>query len=110
MQGWFWLDLISCIPMDRISNAGANELAKVIRVSKLQKLFRLLKMPRFLKIFSLKKRMRDSYFSFYNSSISSDSIIFILMLTGIFCHFAACAWVLITEATVDSAEPSWIEI
>ena len=57
MKGWFFLDIFSCMPIDYISNYGANELAKIMRVSKLQKLFKLLKIPRFLKIFQVKERM-----------------------------------------------------
>ena len=108
VSGWFWLDLISCLPMEQLLDAGANELAKIMRVSKLQKLFKILRIPRFLKIFALKGRLQESYFSFYKSSISGHSIAFILALTGLFCHFSACTWVLITTATIDSTTPNWI--
>ena len=81
----------------------------MMRVSKLQKLFKLLKVPRFLKIFSLKSRMQSSYRKFYSTTISSDNLVFILLLLGFFCHFAACSWILVTEATLDALVPSWIE-
>lgn len=59
---------------------------------------------------SLKSRLQSSYFSMYNSSITTDSMIFVLLLLGIFCHLAACSWVLITHVDLGVYEPSWIEV
>lgn len=110
LKSWFILDLLSCLPLDYITQYSANNIAKIARVSKLQKLFKLLKIQRLLKLFTVKKRISESYFSHYSSKISSESMLFILVLLFLFCHFAACAWVLITHITLNTATPSWIEV
>ena len=51
------MDLISCLPLENILDAGANEMAKIMRVSKLQKLIKIVRIPRFLKIFAIKGRI-----------------------------------------------------
>ena len=110
LKSWFTLDFLSCLPLDYITSYGANGFFKITRVSKLQKLFKLLKIQRLLKLFTVKKRIEKSYFSHYSSKISSESVIFILVLLALFCHFSACAWVMITHITINTATPSWIEV
>lgn len=101
LKGWFVLDTISCIPFDYITDYGMNELFKMARVSKLQKLLRLFKVPRILKICTMRSRMQSSFASFYQGAVTNDSVVFILVLLGLFCHFSACLWVFVTFATLD---------
>ena len=54
IKGWFWIDLISCLPFDYVTKYSANNLGKILRVSKLHKLFKLLRIPRLLKLCSMK--------------------------------------------------------
>lgn len=110
LKGWFWIDLISSVPFELFSAVFASGIFKIARVSKIQKLFKLLKIPRILKLFSLKSRLAKSYFSMYSSSITTDSMIIVLILLGIFCHLAACSWVIITHVNMSYEDPSWIDV
>lgn len=94
LSRWFFLDLISIIPISFIldTNRNFNTLA---RVSRLPKLYRLIRVLRLMKIAKIVKE-RGNLINQVNSAFSLDSgferFIFFVIFTTIICHVVACFW------------------
>ena len=57
LKGWFWIDLISIIPFDRIIHlflddvpTSGNKVNSLIRVMKIGKIYKLIRLIRIIKI------------------------------------------------------------
>ena len=109
MRSWFWLDIVASLPIDLIVRSSVNQIAKIVRMQRLQKLFRLIKIPRLFKLLSLNNRLKTS-FSLYKDNMKQGSVTMVLSVLGIFCHVAACSWVVIAHINLTVMTPTWIEV
>ena len=55
LKGWFWIDLISIVPLDAILIADENKATILARFAKIGKLYKLIRMVRLAKVFKLLK-------------------------------------------------------
>ena len=55
LKFWFWIDLVSILPLDLIEKAGMNFNA-ILRFAKIGKLYKLIRLSRLAKLFKLLKR------------------------------------------------------
>ena len=55
LKGWFWVDLISILPIDALLMAGENSATLLARFAKIGKLYKLIRMIRLAKVLKLLK-------------------------------------------------------
>jgi len=93
--GWFWMDLLTSIPFDRL--ILHNNTSHVSQISKLLKIFRVVRIMKLLRLFRLMNtisKWEDSN-DFSTSRLRLVKFILGIFMTG---HLAACFWVGIAKA------------
>jgi hypothetical protein len=63
LRGWFWLDLVACLPIDYMTGArgaatSANELSRLARLPRVMRLLRLVRMAKLARVSSLSRSLR----------------------------------------------------
>lgn len=107
LRGWFWIDLFSTFPFDRVveaflssgdsSKARAVKLIRVVRLARLLKLVRMLKMGPIMKHFDEVVGNSPLLVKFSKLAVS-------LVLLG---HLIGCFWYFVamsSDSTIDSCE------
>ena len=106
LKFWFWIDLLSILPLDLIQKAGMNFNA-ILRFAKIGKIYKLIRLSRLAKLFKLLKRQNAVFSQFSNSMMLSsgvERIVFIMIFAVFFLHIASCMFVFVSE--FDSEEDS----
>ena len=100
---WFWIDLISIIPLDAIDMAGMDANA-LLRFAKIGKLYKLIRLSRLAKLFKLLKG-QNAVFSQFSSSMQLSSglerIVFIAIFAVFFFHISSCLFVFLADFEDD---------
>jgi len=90
MKLWFWLDLITSIPFDRLlTGKGANKVSSLSKILKIFRIFRLLKLLRMLRLMNQMSKWEERD----DSSAARARLlkfVVVILLSG---HIAACGWV-----------------
>jgi len=89
VSGWFWLDLLTSIPFDRIFGLGnslhISQISKILKIFRIARLLKLLKLLRLISTVS-KWENNDST----TSRLRLLKFLIAVLLSG---HTAACFWV-----------------
>jgi len=56
LRGWFWIDVVSIIPLDFILLTNTNNATVLARFAKIGKLYKLIRMIRLAKVLKLLKK------------------------------------------------------
>ena len=95
LKGWFWLDVLTCIPFDVIvhvalilSTSEASELNQDAQMFRLLKMARIIKLMRMLRASRIFSRWQNHL----SLSFAMLSLIKFLLLTAILAHWLACVW------------------
>ena len=111
IKSWFFIDLVSCIPLDYIlskqsDTAIYNRFLRILRVSriyKIVKILRLLKLLRFTRSQFLDTFLTTNKFN----SILTRIIGFIICIT-LFIHISGCIWFYVSNLD-DSQQYTWTD-
>lgn len=104
---WFWLDLISILPLQYIFSLG--DLAIFLRVSKLPKLYKIVKISKILRSAKSVRNQNTIWTSIQDILIRNPGFNRVATtLSGIFliCHIFACLWHFF--ARIDPGIDNWI--
>jgi len=93
--GWFWPDVITVLPWDRLSSAKDFRL---IRVMRLLRLFRLIRVVKLFKRF-------HTHFGF---PIAVLDVLRCIGVTLVICHWFACAWAHMAVTADDGDD--WLSV
>ncbi|KAF0717473.1 hypothetical protein As57867_002258, partial [Aphanomyces stellatus] len=100
IKGWFFIDLISTLPIDLIgslfsSSSGASQVLKSAKILRIFRLTRLFKLIRLLKIGKVFKRIHDSV----QLSPSTERLLKLITIMISFGHWCACIfhWIMLFE-------------
>ena len=99
LKFWFWLDLISIVPFDRIfleANKDFGTLAKFTRVGKLYKMFRMLRLIKMVRILKDRKKIISSLDSVLKVNAGLERLIIFFLGFVLLYHTTTCLWIMIT--------------
>jgi len=108
-KGWFFIDLIACLPFNYIGDAligtGTGKL-HLVRLSRLPRLYRLIKITKIAKVFRFLSN--DSFvMEFFEFNSGVMRLITLLFSVSILIHLMGCLWYY--EAKMDDFGPdTWV--
>eukprot|EP00347_Sterkiella_histriomuscorum_P008075 403346469 len=113
MHGWFFMDLISSIPvsyMDLIfsDGTGAFQQAKLLRIFKLTKYARLLRLIRFLKVSKFIQTFEDLVVNDYANLMIRFSKISIIVF--FIAHWMACCLYIVGTNELETIGYNWLSL
>jgi hypothetical protein len=93
LSSWFFLDLISVIPLDSLYESGnVNKVARFSRLGKVYKLVRMTKLTRLIKIMKVKNNVLKQFVDILKIGAGFERIVFLLINFFILQHVTACLW------------------
>lgn len=98
LKGWFWVDLISIIPVDLILvsvESSATVLARFARIGKLHKLIRMVRLAKVFKLLKSKNTVVSQFASQMKISQSVERLMFFAVFFILFFHISACLFIFI---------------
>ena len=102
LRGWFFVDLISVLPLDLITGEGGPIPIKFdLKILRLVKLLRLLKLLRLVKASRMFQRL-ESKIAVPYAYLSLSKFLVLLLISG---HWFACLWVMIAE--LEATGSNW---
>ena len=99
LKFWFWMDLLSIIPFDRIfmeANSDFGNMAKFTRVGKLYKMIRMLRMVKMIRLLKDRKKIISSLDSVLKVNAGFERLIFFFLGFVLFNHTFSCLWIMLT--------------
>ncbi|ETV96450.1 hypothetical protein H310_10203 [Aphanomyces invadans] len=101
LKGWFFVDVLSTMPVDTIVGYFTTASSKLLKSTKLLRVFRvarLFKLVRLLKLGKVFKRVRDSI----QLSPSTERLLKLIMIMVCFGHWCACIfhWIMLFEEEI----------
>ena len=93
MTSWFFIDLLSVIPLDLLyDTSNVNKLARFSRLGKVYKLVRMTKLTRLIKIMKVKNNILKQFVEILKIGAGFERIVFLLINFIILQHVTACLW------------------
>ncbi|KAJ8552164.1 hypothetical protein ON010_g10382 [Phytophthora cinnamomi] len=110
VKGWFFLDLISTVPIDELFQAVVGTSNQTLKLfpTKLLRLFRvarLLKLTRLIKLSRVFGRIRDTV----QLSPSTERLFKLLAIMSIICHWNACMFHGVMVASETAGYHTWCD-
>jgi len=104
MKGFFFLDFVSSIPFNLFSDAAsANKLLRVLKIPRLVRMFKLAKV---IKLGDLYKGTSFSYFLKINGGLLK--VVSLVLVTIMILHLAACVFAAVALMDEDSYLSTWV--
>jgi len=89
VSGWFWLDLSTSIPFDRLLEQGNNlHISQISKILKIFRIIRLLKLLRLLRLMATMSKWENN--DSKSSRLRLTKFLVAVLLSG---HTSACFWV-----------------
>lgn len=107
LKFWFWMDLISVLPLDYVLSNG--EFSVLLRISRLPRLYKIVKIT---KVFRTVKSVRSQnnfwskLYDLLRLNPGIDRLALNLFSIFLVCHIFACLWHFFAEISVGTS--SWI--
>ena len=111
IKGWFFIDLLSCIPLDYIltSQRDTTIYNRFLRILRVTRIYKILKILRLLKLFRLTRSDFISLLMQTNKFNSTWTRVFVFVLgVALFVHILGCIWYFISISD-DSSQLTWID-
>ncbi|CAE7264674.1 KCNH6, partial [Symbiodinium sp. CCMP2456] len=114
LAGWFWVNMISCIPEDAASavyaffvgeeSIEANNSQKTVRLMRMQRMTKIVRMLRLAKLTQLTERLNlDTYIQRYKVVAVLNTLFGLIWVV----HVMACGWYLCATLHEDVLE-TWL--
>ena len=87
MQGWFWIDFPSCIPVELVDSLIAGEQSE-LGMLRFLRLFRLLRLLKLLRLAAIVAELEDRF----DLNLSFLRIVQMLLALIFLAHILACFW------------------
>jgi len=112
IKSWFFIDLISIIPLDKFIHNASSKLTQLTkfsrftRFSRLLRLFRIIRMAKILRICKDRKRIQNQT-SMIKLDPNLERILLFLVVILFINHVMACFWVIAAKVNENL---NWIRI
>jgi hypothetical protein len=104
LRWWFWVDLISCLPLDFIEVCmGRGTIHHLLSVLRLVRVLKISKLIRLLRADIIIKVLQD-YMSVTHEEIQFVKLLFLVLMT---IHFMGCGLFVIAE--LEDTQTNWLE-
>lgn len=106
ISGYFIFDFLSSIPIQLIINYAQSSINN--RKFGLARFYKILRLTRLIKMFRVKKydRILTYFFSHFNLNISYSKIIFMFIMTFLIVHITSCFWFFLNK--IEDYNHGWI--
>jgi hyperpolarization activated cyclic nucleotide-gated potassium channel 1 len=104
---WFWIDLISILPIDEMminnvnvqaeKKTNVNQLVRMAKLSKLTKVIRLFRLVKVVKIFKNSERITTHFSKSLEIKQGTNRMIISGIVFIFTIHIFACAWVFLGQ-------------
>ena len=108
LRGWFFIDVISILPVDLISydKAEVTVLARAAKIGKLYKLIRMIRLAKVLKLLKSKNTVVTQFTQKMKISQGMERLMFFMVFFVFFFHISTCMWIFIASVDLDTS--SWL--
>ena len=109
LHGWFWIDLISILPVDIIMQTDKANVSVVARFAKIGKVYKLIRIIRLTKVLKLFRGQNNVMAQFTNKMKMNAGMERLMFFTGFFIfffHISSCMFIFI--AKIDGDTSSWM--
>lgn len=109
LRGWFWIDVLSILPLDYIfisSNSQATILARFAKIGKLYKLIRMIRLAKVLKLLKSKNTVVSQFTQKMRINSGMERLLFFLVFFIFFFHIFTCMFIFFGK--LDSDTNSWM--
>ena len=108
LKGWFFIDLISILPISLITRTGDyNSLARIARFPKLYRLVKIMRLVRILKIVKQKSKFVKYLNEVLKITAGLERLLFFILLFIVICHIVTCLWIF-TARLEDFNPDTWV--
>ena len=107
LKFWFWLDLVSIVPLDAFimgttgGGTDMTQVAKFTRMGKLYKMIRMLRMVKMMRIVKDRKRIMANLDSVMKTNPGVERLIFFCFGFFLFNHTFASIWIMLASFDED---------
>lgn len=124
IKGWFTIDVAAILPMDYIivnkdkGSGGASMNNKMLRLSKIGRMYKLIKLTRLLRILKIvkeKSRILKQIQTIMKIGAGFERLFFFIMCSFMVCHIISCLWVFMAKISSGDCKdgeecetPTWI--
>lgn len=98
LKGWFTIDLTACIPFNFLMGPSNNNV--ISSLARAGRLFRVLKLARFLRLFQVFKdrnRLMKQISSFFKIGSGFERLFYFILIFIFVIHFVSCMQILIAS-------------
>ena len=107
---WFWIDLVSIIPFQRLFNMLSLNQSSLLKLTKMPRLYRLVKISKLIRAMKMKRKGNTFVGKILRRLVSGESLLANIMplwLGGaLIAYIFACVWHFIAVMFIDPT--SWI--
>jgi len=105
LQGWFWIDAPSSVPVEIIELFFASGDAGSFAAFRVLRLMRLVRMLRMLKISEYMSRLEEQL----DINLRAVKVLQLIVMMMFMAHLLACGWFFMTTLAPEGV-PTWIDI
>jgi hypothetical protein len=110
LKGWFWIDVISILPLDLIllsEDQQATVLARFAKIGKLYKLIRMIRLAKVLKLLKSKNTVMTQFTQKMRINAGKERLIFFTVFFLFFFHISTCMFIYLGELDNDMSSWMW---
>ena len=110
LKGWFFIDIVSILPIEMVLKADAVKYNEMIRIARIGRIYKVVKLFRLVRIVKFaKSKNRFVLFILRMFSLSGSIGRIFLFLAGFFltCHIVCCLWTICAQMSVN-IEDTWL--
>ena len=110
LKGWFWVDLISILPLDVImrdsNETQTNVLARFAKIGKLYKLMRMIRLAKVLKLLKNNTNVVSHFTQKMRISSGKERLLFFVVFFSFYYHISTCMFIFVAQ--FDDDQNSWL--
>lgn len=108
LQSWFWIDIIATFPFDWMWHNSIFEHDYSYEHEQISRYIRIIKIIRIFRFKAIMKRLEDrfQFDSYINAILTLLKLVFLILIC---CHWAACFWYLVGLYNQRDSGISWLE-
>lgn len=90
--GWFFIDLVSVIPLDQLNFGNINKISRFTRIGKISKLVKMTKIVRIIKVVKVNNKLAKQLSDILKIGAGTERLIYLIISFFALQHVIACLW------------------
>jgi hypothetical protein len=106
LKGWFLIDFVSTVPIDRLASLSSSADSDSLRVIKVVRVLRLVRLIKLVKLLQIDE-MLDTYENYIPIPRGMISITVMVARIVFVAHLIACMWYALGRSKCDNGDPPY---